>query len=305
MGRVIEEEVIDGLAGIWVPLPVPIDGGGDVDLEAVATTLTLIAESDVTGVASSASGGGAGEYADLSTAEWSPLAEHIASVAADLDLPVAVGVGHADASEMLARAEHAARLDPAAVLMPAGEDLAPLVGELAARAPDTPLLLVEPPHDDLFTPRVIEAMGQAAPNLAGLVLSERGEAGYEDLRRFEEELALWAPDTELATGYRHGATGSVSALSCWDPARAERWFEALESDMPAALAFELTWQRFVEDRLNPLRLRYRASRAALDKALAVAGDHWPLTTRMRWPNEAIPEPIAQGLGTHAAQAGLL
>ena len=168
-----------------------------------------------------------------------------------------------------------------------------------------PLVLVEPPGSVLFDPPLVDALRSGVASLAGLALSARGEEGYEHLRRYEEELALWVPDVELATGYRRGACGSLSQHALLCPTGAVEWYEALEHDTSGALAFERTWQRFLEDRLHPLAGHHGVPAAALDKALAVAGGRWPGSTHMRWPSAAVPAADARRLGEQAARAGVL
>ena len=124
------------------------------------------------------------------------------------------------------------------------------------------------------------------------------------------------PGECAATARRHAPMPAGAAAStlhaphcthgfCLFPAGTAEWFAALEEDMDEALAFERRWQRFDGERLHPLRDRHGASRAALDKALAVAGGAWPGTTRMRWPGEAVPPERARELRDHADRASVL
>lgn len=290
------------LGGAWLPLPLPIGPDDGVDLDLWGEALASLADAPLAGWCASASGGEAGEYAQLSAQEWQ-------EVVGTLGAPAVLHAGHPEPAQVLARAQHGARLGPAALLVPAGvveqESLPVFLSELQAGTGDVPLLLVESPTSPLLEPGLVDALRRAVPTLAGLCLSARGEGGYEPLRPFEEELALWVPDIELATGYRSGACGTISAHACLFPAGTAEWFAALEEDMDEALAFERRWQRFDGERLHPLRDRCGASRAALDKALAVAGGAWPGTTRMRWPGEAVPPERALELRDHADRASVL
>jgi len=290
------------LAGVWLPLPLPIAEDGEVDLDAWGTALEAYGEADLAGWCAGASTGEVGELADLEHAEWTGLV-------ATLGPGAALHVGHPEPGEVLARAHTAASLDPAALLVPGAavepDELPAFAAALGREARGAPLVLVEPPGATLFTPALVEGLRDVVPALAGLALSARGEEGYEPLRRYEEELALWVPDAELATGYRRGACGSVSLHALLCPTGTAEWFDALEHDTAGAVAFERTWQRFLEDRLHPLAGQHGASAAALDKVLAVAGGRWPGSTSMRWPNAAVPDDAARDLGEHAARAGVL
>jgi 4-hydroxy-tetrahydrodipicolinate synthase len=287
------------LAGTWIPMPVG-------DAPTVAAAVDVLASCGVRGVAACASGGTPGDYAKLSEGDWQSAVACLAEAAGQ---ELLIGVGHPSSEVGLERARRAAEFEPQALIAPLPDDLPPAqfeawVVELAARAPECPLILAEgkdPAPWDLrpWNLGLLRSLTQMVPTLAGLALGRHGEDGPEALRGIEEQLALFVPGAEFATGYRHGAVASICEYGCLCPTGAARWFEQMEQDMPAALAFERRWQRFAEDRLRPLRARYRLDQAAVDEALAWAGTWWAGP-----PPATLPEEMVMDLADQARDAGL-
>lgn len=284
--------------GVLAPVPLPLDDAGAVAREPLEAWLEELHPVD--GVAACASDGDPGEYADLDTADWRATVEHLVRLS---PRPAWIGVGHPDPEEVLTRAAFADSLAPAGIVAPLErEDPVTAALPLTRSAPKSPLFLAEVSGPPLAADELAR-LREALPELAGLVLVGRDEDGYDELRPFAEELDLLCPDTELTTGGRRSASGTLSAAACLSPQVVSLWFEELERDPVAAQERERRWQRFVEDRLHHLRERYRLDRAGLDKALAVAGGLFPGTTRMRPGREALPAEAAHVLGRYAARAG--
>ncbi|MDA1265326.1 MAG: hypothetical protein O2816_09645 [Planctomycetota bacterium] len=279
------------LVGPWIPLPLPFEDGGAVDLDRLARSVDAWMREPVSGFATCTSDGSPGEFADLAFDEWRVAVEQIAARTGKVGFPLVIACAHPE-GEAARRLEYAAHLDVAGLLVSTpgqdDEDLAQ-VQDLAGCAAGTPILLVEPPGARSFRATWVRDSLQRVPGLAGLVLTGRGEDGLEELREFEEDLALWVPDTELVTGYRRGAVGSLSAHSLWDAGSCARWFDALHDDLDAALAFERRWVRFWELFVTPLRRRHALTRAGVDKLLALAGGVFRGAPTMGWPN-ASPDP---------------
>jgi dihydrodipicolinate synthase/N-acetylneuraminate lyase len=174
---------------------------------------------------------------------------------------------------------------------------------MAAAADPIRLVLYNPPHAKVvLTPRQIGRLHAAVPSIAGVKVADGDDGWYAELRLHCRGLAVFVPGHHLATGIANGAQGSYSNVACLSPAGAQRWYNQMLVDLPAALALEQRIRRFMDTEIVPYIVRDGYANPALDKLLAAIGGWANVGTRLRWPYRWIDEqeaarlrPIAQAM----------
>ena len=235
--------------GVAPAMATPLMGDGrSVNLDVVPTMVNFLAERDVKGVFI---GGTTGEGIFLAASERLKL--HEAAVRAAGDLPVLLHVGANDTPTTLSLLRQAVELDVAAVvvitptfLVMEEIHLVNYIAEVAATAPDMPLLVYDIPQLAVngVTPRMVEMMQSRIPNFAGLKCSRPNAQMIRALLdALSEEKLFLAGNERIAVGsLMMGAHGMISGLStavpeafvgltaaigAGDLAAAQRWHDVI------------------------------------------------------------------------------
>jgi dihydrodipicolinate synthase/N-acetylneuraminate lyase len=206
--------VISGaLAAAATPLR---DGGAALDEDALFPLVDFLAGAGLDGVLAL---GTTGEGILLSTTERQRVAERFVE-AAGTRLQVAVHCGAQTTADTVALAEHAAGLGAAgvAVIAPpyfALDDQALMAhfGAAADACAPTPFYVYEFARTSGYAvpPRVVEALRERAPNLAGLKVSDTPWDRFQPY--LIEGLDIFVgPEALITRGMEAGAVGAVSAL---------------------------------------------------------------------------------------------
>ena len=123
----------------------------------------------------------------------------------------------------------------------------------------------------------------AVPAIIGVKVADGDAAWYAEMRTHCQGVAVFVPGHHLATGIANGAAGAYSNVACLSPAGAQRWYDQMRVDLPAALELEQRIRRFMDMEIAPFIVRDGYANPALDKLLAAIGGWADVGTRLRWP----------------------
>ena len=160
------------------------------------------------------------------------------------------------------------------------------------------LVLYNPPHAKrVLTPSEIGRLADRVPALVGVKVADGDDAWYAAMRRQAGPLSLFVPGHHLATGYVRGANGSYSNVACLHPGAAQRWWEQISSDLPAALQLERRLRGFLDRHVATFleEEAYSGARSWLYDSLYMVGGWADVGSRMRWPARSIPASEAERL----------
>ncbi|WP_352701278.1 dihydrodipicolinate synthase family protein [Mesorhizobium sp. M0195] len=280
--------------GVWGAVMLAIDDRGAIDWQATKKTIARLCASGVDGVYSN---GTACEFHCQTEPEFDRLCELVAETAGRARLPFQIGISQSNPRVALERLTRVSALRPTAAQFtlpdwwpPSDDEIMRFVGGLCEAAPETPLVLYNPPHAKRrLTLDGIARLRAAVPSLVGAKLPG-GDAGwYADMRRKLDGFSVFVPGHTLATGYAGGAHGSYSNVACLNPKGAVQWWQMIRTDRVAAAEVEARIRAFLAAHVLPFRTRYDVGDAALDKAMAAAGGWAPLGPRLLWPYSSVPD----------------
>lgn len=293
--------------GVWGAVMLAIDPQGEIDWPATEEVITRLCASGVAGIYSN---GTACEFHNQTDAEFDHLSELVAHIANRAGVPFQIGVSQSNPRVARERLKRVSALRPSAVQFTLPDWWPPSDGEvirfaegLAEAAPETPLVLYNPPHAKRrLTLEEIAALRQAVPTLIGAKLPGGDDAWFDDMRRLLPGFSVFVPGHTLASGYAKGAHGSYSNVACLSPKGALSWWQQIQSDPSGALDLQGRIQAFLSDHVLPFRARYAVSDAGLDKAMAAAGGWAPISPRLLWPYSSVPEEEIAPLASAARKA---
>ncbi|MCA9985229.1 MAG: dihydrodipicolinate synthase family protein [Anaerolineales bacterium] len=206
--------------GVAPAMATPLQGDGrTVNLAVVPELIDFLGQRNVRGVFV---GGTTGEGLFLDASERLKL--HEAAVTAAGDLPVLLHVGANDTPTTQLLIKQAVELEVAAiVIIPPtflamnDNHLVDYLAEVAAGAPDTPMLVYDIPQAAVngVTPRMVEMMEARIPSFAGLKCSRLDAQVIRSLiDALSEDRIFLAGNERIAVGsLMMGATGMISGLA--------------------------------------------------------------------------------------------
>ncbi|CCV08547.1 conserved hypothetical protein [Mesorhizobium metallidurans STM 2683] len=288
--------------GIWGAVMLAVGLDGNIDWNATRETVARLCALGVHGVYSN---GTACEFHCQTETEFDRLSEMVAEVAGAAEIPFQIGISQSNPRVARERLKRVAGLTPSAVQFtlpdwwpPSDEEVLRFVSGLAEAAPDTPLVLYNPPHAKRrLSLEAIAALSTAVPSLVGTKLPGGDASWYADMRRELPGFSVFVPGHTLATGYADGAHGSYSNVACLSPTGALQWWAQIRAGEQAAVEMQARIQAFLADHVLPFRARYGVSDAALDKAMAAAGGWSSIGPRLLWPYSSVPDEDIPPLAT--------
>ena len=158
-----------------------------------------------------------------------------------------------------------------------------------------PVLYTPPPAKGVFTPAQIGRLHAAVPAIIGVKVADGDAAWYAEVRTHCQGVAVFVPGHHLATGVANGAAGAYSNVACLSPGGAQRWYNQMRVDLPAALELEQRIRHFMDTEIAPFIVRDGYANPALDKLLAAIGGWADVGTRLRWPYRWIEPDVAARL----------
>lgn len=288
------------IRGNWATLLLSWNADDSLDLPRASDQIGALIAFGVNGIYSN---GTAGEFHTLTEAEFDTLAELLAHQCEKSGMPFQIGVSHMSAQISLERLKRVTCLAPSAcqLILP---DWAPVsdaeaiafLERMAEHAQGIGLVLYNPPHAKrVLTPAEIGFLAERIPALVGVKLAGGDADWYEAMDRHASSLSVFIPGHHLATGFSRGAHGAYSNVACLHPAMAQRWWERMQSDLPAALELEQRIQAFIFGHIVPFISEGGYCNGACDRLLARIGGWTDVGKSMRWPYRSIPDSEARRL----------
>jgi len=281
--------------GNWATVLLPINDDDTIDFSRLSEELDYLIAARPNGIYSH---GTAGEFYNLSEAEFDRISQYLAQRCQTAGIPFQIGVSHMSPHISLERLKRILPLQPSAVQVilpdwspPTLEEAALFLTRMATLADPIGIVLYNPPHAKrVLAPEEIGRLKQLIPTLVGVKVNDGDESWYERMNTSCRDLSVFIPGHHLATGYQRGAHGSYSNIACLHP--------RMTCDLHSALELQQRIIRFLGEYITPY-LHEGFSPQAVDKLLAAIG-HWTaLGTRLRWPYRWIPASHAERLRPHA------
>lgn len=279
--------------GNWATLLLPIDESDAIDFSRLSDEIDAIVAAGVNGVYSN---GTAGEFYAQSEEEFDQVSELLARKCESAGLPFQIGVSHTSAQTALSRLKRAVALKPAAVqvILPdwfplTDEESIAFLSTMAEHAGSVGLILYNPPHAKrVLDGASLRRIAEAVPAVIGAKVGNVDAGWFDALGPIRENLSVFTPGHFLATHFAMGSRGAYSNVACFSPRGAQRWYEQICTDLPAAQAFGGRLLEVFADHVTPYITRDRYCNAAVDKLLAAAGGWANVGTRLRRPYRSIP-----------------
>jgi 4-hydroxy-tetrahydrodipicolinate synthase len=287
------------LRGSWGTVLLPINDDDTIDYGRLADDVARLIEAGVSGIYTN---GTAGEFSSQTEDEFDRISAVVAELCERANVPFQLGVCHSSPQIARERLRRAVQLRPSAVqvilpdwVVPTMDEARAFLEGMAEVAGAVSIVLYHPPHvKRLLDPAGLGKLCAGIPNVIGLKLGDGRASWYAAMRKHLAGLAVFVPGHHLATGFARGAAGSYSNVACLSPAGAQRWWEQMQTDLPAALQTEQRILAFFQDHIMPFAAQ-GYSNPALDKLLAAIGGWGSAGTRLRWPYRGIPQAEAERL----------
>lgn len=288
------------IVGNWATLLLPINADESIDFVRLADEVDVLIASRPNGIYSN---GTSCEFYAQTEDEFERVSALMAERCERAGVPFQIGASHMSAQISLGRIRRAAALRPSAiqVILPdwhplVDDEVVTFLSRMAEAADPIGLVLYNPPRAKrVLEPVVYERLRREVPGLVGIKVVARGADWYAEMRRYAVGLSIFVPGHWLASGVAQGAQGAYSNVACLQPAGAQRWYEQIIADPPAALELEQRIQAFMAQHIEPFITQQSYSNQAVDKLLAAIGAWADIGTRMRWPYRSIPGDEAKRL----------
>lgn len=288
------------IVGNWATLLLPINADESIDFVRLGDEVEVLIASRPNGIYSN---GTSCEFYAQTEDEFERVSALMAERCERAGVPFQIGASHMSAQISLGRIRRAAALRPSAiqVILPdwhplVDDEVVTFLSRMAEAADPIGLVLYNPPRAKrVLEPVVFERLRREVPGLVGIKVAARGADWYAEMRRYAVGLSIFVPGHWLASGVAQGAQGAYSNVACLQPAGAQRWYEQIIADPPAALELEQRIQAFMTHHIEPFITQQGYSNQAVDKLLAAIGAWADIGTRMRWPYRSIPGDEAKRL----------
>jgi dihydrodipicolinate synthase/N-acetylneuraminate lyase len=280
--------------GNWSTLLLPINSHNGIDYSRLSRDLDYLIEARPDGIYSN---GTAGEFHNQTEEEFDRVQELMAEKCHWAGISFQIGVSHPSPLVSLERIKRSMSCKPSAfqVILPdwvvAGEEeQVHFLEVMAGAAGDIPLVLYNPPHaKSVLSPRDLQRISEAIPQLTGLKTGAGDASWYKEMRTYTSRLSVFVPGHFLATGVREGvASGAYSNVACLSPRGAQWWWQLIQTDLVAGLEIQERILTFMDRCIVPFK-QAGYSNPALDKFLAAIGGWGETGTRLRWPYKWIDE----------------
>jgi dihydrodipicolinate synthase/N-acetylneuraminate lyase len=286
--------------GNWATLLLPIGADEAIDFGRLGAELEALTAAGVDGVYSN---GTAGEFHNQTEAEFDAIQALLADKCRAGGTAFIVGASHTDAIVAAGRVARGAALRPLAiqVILPdwvtlSDAEAVDFLHMMVERAGGVPLVLYNPPHAKrVLAPAELGRLLRAVPEVVGVKLGDGDDAWYAAARADLAGAALFVPGHHLASGVREGvAVGAFSNVACLSPSGAQRWTDAMATDLEGALELEGRICAFLDAHVLPFKAAGYCN-GALDKLLAAVGGWAPVGTRLRRPYRWIDPEVVPAL----------
>jgi dihydrodipicolinate synthase/N-acetylneuraminate lyase len=294
------------IKGNWATLLLFTNEDGTIDFGRMDEELDVLISSAPDGIYSN---GTSGEFHTQNEVEFEQVNRLLAEKCETAGIPFQIGVSHMSGQLSLERLRRSVELKPAAVqvILPdwfplTNDEAVCFLEKMAETAGDIGLVLYNPPHAKrVLAPTDWKYLKKWIPSLVGVKVSDQGgdEQWYAEVKKHAENLSVFIPGHNLATGITLGAHGAYSNMACLNPNAAQSWYEQMKKDMSAALELESRIQQFMKQYIAPLITEYRYSNPACDRFMAVMGGWADVGEHMRWPYRSVPKEWADRIKPEA------
>jgi 4-hydroxy-tetrahydrodipicolinate synthase len=274
--------------GNWATLLLPINADESIDYTRLDDELHYLTHAGVNGLYTN---GTAGEFYTQTEDEFDRIHELVAARCEAAQLPFQIGASHMSFQISLERIRRSVALKPSAFQViladwfPLREaEMITCLERFAVAAAPVNLILYNPPHAKrVLTPAQIGALKRAVPQLVGVKVAGGDANWYAEMRQHCADLSVFVPGHHLATGYEQGAAGAYSNVACLHPIGAQRWYDLMRVDLPAALEIERRIRQFFDEYITPYITQQQYPNGAVDKLLSVIGGWADIGSRLRLP----------------------
>jgi len=281
------------IRGNWATLLLPIDKRDRIDWELLQQELDALIAFRVDGIYSC---GTAGEFYNLTEAEFDRVSELLAMKCESASMPFQIGVSHPSPVISRERLQRSVHLAPGAVqvILPdwfptSEEENIDFLRRMSECAGEIGLILYNPPHAKrVLSPDQLLRLQQAVPSLLGVKTAGGDADWYKQMKALLPNFSLFVAGHLLASGMRQGAHGAYSNVACLHPGAAQAWTDLMQTDLEAALAIEKRICSFMSECILPYITVQNYSNQAVDKFMASVGGWTRITPRLRWPYRSIP-----------------
>ena len=278
--------------GNWATLLLPVNPDDSIDYEKLGQEIDILISMGVDGIYSN---GTAGEFYNQTEEEFDIVSALLANKCNASGMPFQIGCNHLGPVISLERLRRVIPLQPGAVQVtlpdwfpPVMEEIIDYLKRIIDLAGPIGIVLYNPPHAKVkLQPGDFALLKQAGIRLAGCKLAGGDENWYRDMKKYAPELSLFIPGHHLATGILSGAHGAYSNVACLHPLAAQKWYDMMKTDMPAALELQSRIQLFMNDHIVPFIRDKKYSNQAADKFMAAVGGWTDIQPRLRWPYRSI------------------
>ncbi len=285
---------MDEFFGNWATLVLPINPDESINYEKFEYEIDRLIEAGVDGIYSN---GTAGEFFTLTSDEFMTTTAIFASRCNEAQMPFQIGCSYFCGQVMLERIRFAKKFHPTAiqVVLPewfpvTNREAIAYLKRAAQEADGIPLVLYNPPHAKRnLKPADFAEILEAVPQIKSIKVCDGDDHWYESMREVLAETAVFVPGHHLATGVSKGAKGAYSNVAELSPYHAQKWYDLMMSDLPAALKVEKDIQRFMRERIDPLIVRDGHPNFAVDKYMAQLGGWCDIDSRIRFPYAGVPQ----------------
>ncbi|MEQ9438704.1 MAG: dihydrodipicolinate synthase family protein [Cyclobacteriaceae bacterium] len=282
------------IQGNWATLLLPIDADDSIHWEKLAHEIDTLILMKVSGIYSN---GTAGEFYNLTEAEFDRVSQVLAEKCNAADMPFQIGCSQMSPKLSLERVKRVKSLHPSAIQVVLPDWSVPNLSEtidflrvMAEAADPVGLVLYNPPHaKKVLSPLEYHEIKATGVRLVGCKVGGGDESWYAAMRTWAPDLSLFIPGHHLATGISRGAQGAYSNVACLHPRVAQKWYETILSHPEKGLALEKRIQHFMNELIVPYIRDQQCSNQAVDKLLAAVGGWADIGTRLRWPYRGIDE----------------
>ncbi len=283
------------IKGNWATLLLATDEKGRLDIARLTDEIDVLIASKPCGIYSN---GTAGEFYTQDEKEFTQISELLSERCEKARVPYQIGVSHPCPQASLRRLQLIRDLRPGAVQLilpdwfpPSDYEVLTFMETMEKEADGIPLILYNPPHAKrILKPEEWMKIKDRIPSFMGVKVSDNGAdpQWYEEVRRIVKGLSIFIPGHHLATGISSGCHGAYSNVAALNPFGAQKWYEMMIVDMPAALELEARIQAFMDECITPFITEKGYANHACDRFMAMVGNWSEVGGYLRWPYRSIP-----------------
>ncbi|QDU56026.1 dihydrodipicolinate synthase family protein [Aeoliella mucimassa] len=288
------------IRGNWATLLASWNADESLDLGRIAVEIDLLIAAGVDGIYCN---GTAGEFHAQTEEEFATIGKLLADKCESAGMPFQIGASHTSAIISRQRVRLATFLRPSAiqVILPDWfpvtiDEAIVFLQRIADDSAGVGLVLYNPPHSKVvLSVDELARLAHEVPQLVGIKVAGGDAEWYTKMQPLFERLSVFVAGHTLATGISQGAHGAYSNVACLNPAAAQRWYDQMLNNLPAALEVEERIRRFMRESIEPFITEQRFCNAACDRLLTQVGGWCDIGPNMRWPYRSIPSSVVPAL----------